>query len=154
MAKTTKSTAKPSTIKKAVKKTTPSKKLTSTFKKTLDPGEHLCSLIVDGMKEIKAQDIVNIDLRNVKNAVADFFIICHASSKTQRDAIAKKIEEIVYKAIEENPLHREGFTNAEWILLDYGNVVAHIFETEKRSFYALESLWADADIQHISAKGA
>jgi len=80
----------------------------------------------------------------VKNAVADFFIICSGNSDRQVDSISESIEEYVYKNIKENPWHAEGKTNKEWILLDYIDVVAHIFKLESREFYALESLWGDA----------
>jgi len=106
--------------------------------------EKLSELMVLGMQEKKASDIVVLDLRKVKNAVADFFIICSGNSDRQVDSISESIEEYVYKNIKENPWHAEGKTNKEWILLDYIDVVAHIFKHEKREFYALESLWGDA----------
>jgi len=104
----------------------------------------LSELMVLGMQEKKASDIVVLDLRKVKNAVADFFIICSGNSDRQVDSISESIEEYVYKNIKENPWHAEGKTNKEWILLDYIDVVAHIFKHERREFYALESLWGDA----------
>ena len=106
--------------------------------------EKLSELMVLGMQEKKASDIVVLDLRKVKNAVADFFIICSGNSDRQVDSISESIEEYVYKNIKENPWHAEGKTNKEWILLDYIDVVAHIFQHESREFYALESLWGDA----------
>ncbi len=107
--------------------------------------------IVEGMQEKKAKEIVCIDLRNIKNSVADFFIVCHADSKTHIDAIAKSIEEYVYKKQGEEPLHIEGKMNSEWILMDYFNVVAHIFKHEQRQYYGIERLWADAEIQKIAS---
>ena len=106
--------------------------------------EKLSELMVLGMQEKKASDIVVLDLRKVKNAVADFFIICSGNSDRQVYSISESIEEYVYKNIKENPWHAEGKTNKEWILLDYIDVVAHIFKLESREFYALESLWGDA----------
>lgn len=106
--------------------------------------------VVKGMQEKKAKDIVCIDLREIKNSIADFFIVCHADSRTHIDAIARSVEEIVFKKSGEEPVHREGFTNSEWILLDYTNVVAHIFLQEKREFYGIERLWADAHIQRVA----
>lgn len=121
-------------------------------KKTKGPEENelMKDEIVSGMQEKKAKDIVCIDLRNVKNAVADFFVVCHADSKTHVEAIADSVEEFVYKHKGEWPYHKEGATNAEWILLDYVNVVAHIFRHEQRDFYGIERLWADAEIQQIA----
>jgi ribosome-associated protein len=109
----------------------------------------LSNLIVEGMQERKAQDIAVLDLRDVKNAFADFFIICSGTSDTQVDAISESIEDTVYKALSEKVNHREGKTNREWILLDYVNVVAHVFKQEKRRFFALEDLWGDANIEWI-----
>jgi ribosome-associated protein len=106
--------------------------------------------IISGMQEKKAKEIVCIDLRNIKNAIADFFVICHADSKPHVEAIADSVEEYVFKKTGEGPYHKEGATNAEWILLDYINVVAHIFRQEQREFYGIERLWADAEIQRIA----
>ncbi|MBL0102560.1 MAG: ribosome silencing factor [Bacteroidetes bacterium] len=114
-----------------------------------DETEDLRDLIVEGMQEKKAKEIVCIDLRNIKNAVTDFFVICHADSKAHIDAIAKSVEEFVYKSNNEEPFHREGKNNSEWILLDYLNVVVHIFRQEQREFYGIERLWADAEIKRI-----
>src|SRR5215212_8840437 len=106
--------------------------------------EKLSEIIVKGMQEKKAIGIVLMDLRKVKNAVADFFVICSGSSDKQLDAIADSIDEQVYKDLQENPWHVEGKNNKEWMILDYTNVVAHIFRKDRRSFYALEKLWGDA----------
>src|SRR6478735_1136768 len=114
-------------------------------KETAPNSEKLSQVIVKGMQEKKASDIVVLDLRKVKNAVADFFIICSGNSDKQLDAIADSIDDEVYKAMKENPWHKEGKNNKEWMLLDYINVVAHVFRTDKRKFFALEKLWGDAE---------
>ncbi len=111
----------------------------------------LAELVVKGMQERKAADIVVINLKSLKNAVSDYFVIASANSDTQLDAIATAIEEEVYKAIHQNPWQSEGRTNKEWVLLDYVDVVAHIFLREKREFYALEELWGDASIEHVAS---
>lgn len=111
--------------------------------------EKLSQAIVKGMQEKKAIDIIVMDLRNVKNAVADFFVICSGNSDKQLDAIADSVDQEVYKALKENPWHTEGKNNKEWMLLDYINVVAHVFRKDKREFYALEKLWGDADVTEI-----
>ena len=111
--------------------------------------EKLSKAIVLGMQEKKGFDIVVMDLRKVKNAVADFFVICSGSSDKQLDAISESIDEFVFKKMKENPWHTEGKNNKEWMLLDYINVVAHVFKKEKRNFYALEKLWGDADVTRI-----
>ncbi|WP_242926813.1 ribosome silencing factor [Pontibacter vulgaris] len=109
----------------------------------------LAELVVKGMQEKKATDIVVINLKSLKNAVSDYFVIASANSDTQLDAIANSIEEEVFKAIRQNPWQSEGRTNREWVLLDYVDVVAHIFLKDKREFYALEELWGDASINHV-----
>jgi ribosome-associated protein len=111
--------------------------------------EKLSEAIVKGMQEKKGFDIVVMDLRKVKNAVADFFVICSGNSDKQLDAISDSIDEYVFKKVKENPWHSEGKNNKEWMLLDYINVVAHVFKKEKRNFYALEKLWGDAEITEI-----
>jgi ribosome-associated protein len=111
--------------------------------------ELLSETIVKGMQEKKASDIVVMDLRKVKNAVADFFVICSGNSDKQLDAIADSVDQEVYKALKENPWHTEGKNNKEWMLLDYIDVVVHVFRKDRREFYALERLWGDADIREI-----
>ncbi len=111
--------------------------------------EILSETIVKGMQEKKASDIVVMDLRKVKNAVADFFVICSGNSDKQLDAIADSVDQEVYKALKENPWHTEGKNNKEWMLLDYIDVVVHVFRKDRREFYALERLWGDADIREI-----
>lgn len=116
--------------------------------------EQLRDFIVRGMQEKKGQDIVVMDLRNVKNAICDYFILCSGNSDTQIDAISTSIEEEVYKASRQDPWHREGKTNREWILLDYVDVVAHVFKKDRRAFYDLEQLWGDAEIHRIADDAA
>jgi ribosome-associated protein len=111
--------------------------------------EILSDVIVKGMLEKKAADIVVLDLRKVKNSIADFFVICSGSSDKQIDAIANSIDEEVYKTLKENVWHSEGKNNKEWMLLDYIDVVAHVFRKDRREFYSLERLWGDADIREI-----
>jgi len=111
--------------------------------------EKLSEVIVKGMLEKKAGDIVIMDLRKIKNAVADFFVICSGNSDKQLDAISDSIDAEVFKALKENPWHTEGKHNKEWMLLDYIDVVAHVFRKDRREFYALERLWGDADITEI-----
>jgi ribosome-associated protein len=132
-------------------KKAPARKVAKKSVRKLAEHEQWRDAIIAGMQEKKAKDIVWIDLRNLKNSVTDFFVICHADSRTHIESIARSIEEYVYKQLGEEPLHSEGQTNAEWILLDYFNVVAHIFLQDKREFYGLERLWADADIQRIAS---
>ncbi|MTI41848.1 ribosome silencing factor [Fulvivirga lutimaris] len=119
--------------------------------KDFTPSEKLSEAVVKGMQEKKASDIVVMDLRKVKNAVADYFVICSGSSDTQLDAIAESIDEVVFKSLKQNPWHQEGKTNKEWLLIDYVDVVAHVFKKDKREFYSLEKLWGDATIVSVEA---
>ena len=118
--------------------------------KVKDESDVLADLIVKGMQEKKATDIVVLNLKSLKNAVSDYFVICSANSDSQLDAIAGSIEEEVYKIAQEDPWQSEGRLNKEWILLDYVSVVAHVFLKDKRQFYALEELWGDAEIKQIA----
>ncbi|MEM0938674.1 MAG: ribosome silencing factor [Bacteroidota bacterium] len=111
----------------------------------------LSNWVVEGMLEKKAQDVVIVDLRDIKHAIADFFVICSGNSDTQIDAISESIEEEIHKRSKKNPWKKEGQQNKEWILLDYVDVVAHVFNKEKRSFYELEELWGDAKITKIDS---
>lgn len=123
----------------------------SKTKKTNNSDE-LTELIVKGIQEKKGENIVQLNLKGVDGAVTDYFIICEANSSTQIGAIKDSIEEEVRKALGEKPWHVEGTSNLEWVLLDYVNVVAHIFNKEKREYFDLEGLWADAEIKEIEAE--
>ncbi|UOQ65488.1 ribosome silencing factor [Hymenobacter volaticus] len=111
--------------------------------------DKLAEVVVRGMQEKKALDIVVMNLKELKNAVADYFIVCSASSDTQIDAIARSVEEEVEKLTGQNPWQTEGRMNREWVLLDYVDVVVHVFLRDRRQFYALEELWGDAEIRYI-----
>ena len=104
---------------------------------------------IQGIQEKKGRQIVKLDLRKISNSVTHYFVICHGTSKPHIEAIAESVEAFVKKNTGENPLHKEGFANAEWILIDYFDVVVHIFQEATRKYYKLEDLWADAKIKHI-----
>ncbi|NVO83289.1 ribosome silencing factor [Hymenobacter terrestris] len=116
--------------------------------------DKLAEIVVSGMQEKKASDIVVLNLKELKNAVADYFIICSASSDTQIEAIARSVEEEVEKLTGQNPWQTEGRTNREWVLLDYVDVVVHIFLRDRRQFYALEELWGDANITYVEEEAS
>ncbi|RZK17298.1 MAG: ribosome silencing factor [Hymenobacter sp.] len=109
----------------------------------------LAEVAVRGMQERKGTDIVVLNLKELKNAVADYFVICSASSDTQLDALARSVEEEVEKLTGQYPWQTEGRTNREWVLLDYVDVVVHVFLRDRRQFYALEELWGDAEFTYI-----
>lgn len=110
-----------------------------------DNTEEVLNTIVETMLEAKAQGVTSLDMRELQSAVTDYFVICNAQSKTQVNAIAEKVIDNVRNKLHVHVYHEEGFENSEWILLDYIDVVVHIFLTEKRDFYKLEDLWADAE---------
>ncbi len=106
--------------------------------------EILVDSIIDGIQDIKGKDIVILDLTVLPNAVTEYFIICSGDSSTQVDGICNSVLKKTTEELKEKPWHKEGLKNSEWILLDYVNVVVHIFYREIRTFYNLEDLWADA----------
>lgn len=114
-----------------------------------DQGEQLSKLAVLGMQEKKGRQIAVLDLRTIKNAIADFFIICSGNSDTQVDAITDSVEDMIIKHTGQRASHKEGRLNREWILLDYTDVIVHIFRKDKREFYKLEELWGDGQINYI-----
>ena len=124
------------------------------MKKKKEKTLNLSELVIQGMKEMKATDITIINLQSIKTAVADYFIICTGNSDTQVDAISDSIEEEVFKLTSQNPRFKEGHQNKEWVLIDYIDVVAHVFKKDKRKHYALEELWGDGLITNIDYEQA
>lgn len=118
-------------------------------KKKQENSESLSKVIVEGMLEKKATDVLVMDLRDINGAFADFFILCNGNSDTQVDAISDSIEEQVEKHTAQHVWHKEGHKNKEWILLDFVDVVANVFKKETRTFYNLEQLWGDAKLNYI-----
>ena len=105
----------------------------------------LFKTIINAIRNKKGENIVSLDLRKVQEAVADFFIVCEASSNVQVKAIADAVEEEVKQKCEELPYRHEGYQALQWVLIDYVNIVVHIFQQENRKFYKLEEMWNDAD---------
>lgn len=118
-------------------------------KETKKYTQQLLETIVDGMQEVKAHDIVTLDLREIPNAIADYYVVCHGESSTQVDSIAKSIERETAKELQEKPYRTEGMQNSTWILVDYISIIVHVFYKETRDFYDIEGLWADAVITNI-----
>ncbi len=114
-------------------------------KKTANLSTYLSEIAIHGIQEKKGNDIVRLDLRELNSSVSDYFIVCNADSSTQVKAIADSVEDEIYKQTQLSPWRKEGLDNAEWIILDYFDVVVHIFRTEKRDFYGIEDLWGDAE---------
>ena len=124
---------------KSPKKATPS----------VDASEEIVQWVVKGMQEKKAQEIVVMDLRGVTNAFTDFFVICSGTSDTQIEAIADSVDKEVWESGKIHVHAMEGKANREWILMDYYDVIVHVFLKEKRAFFKLEELWGDAVFTNI-----
>ena len=105
--------------------------------------------VVEGLQEIKGQNITVLDLREIENAVTDFFIIAEGNSNTQVNSLADSVHKVVRENVGDKPWHIEGRDNSEWVLMDYVTVVVHVFQKGIREFYDLEGLWGDAEITII-----
>jgi ribosome-associated protein len=112
--------------------------------------DDLIAVIIKGIDGVKGEDIQLLDLREIENTVCDYFIICSGNSNTQVNAISGAVQKTVSKELKDKPWHIEGQNNSEWILMDYVNVVVHIFQKQIREFYDIESLWGDAKITKIN----
>ncbi|MBW2961743.1 ribosome silencing factor [Mesonia aestuariivivens] len=106
--------------------------------------DQLITYILKGIEEVKGQDIQILDLREIENTVCDYFVICNGTSNTQVNAIVNSVQKIVSKGIKDKPWHVEGTENSEWVLIDYVNIVVHVFQKHIREYYDIESLWGDA----------
>ena len=115
--------------------------------KAINESTFISELAIHGIQEKKGNEIVRLDLRNINSSVADYFVVCHAESSTQVKAIAASVEEEIFKASKQHPYRVEGLQHGEWILLDYIDVVIHVFKTDKREFYGIEDLWGDAEMK-------
>lgn len=112
--------------------------------------DQLIAKIIEGIEEVKGQNIDILDLRDIENTVCDYFVICNGTSNTQVAAIVNSIQKVASKELKEKPWHVEGLDNSEWVLMDYVNVVVHVFQKHIREFYDIESLWGDAKITSIA----
>lgn len=111
--------------------------------------DQLIATILSGIEEVKGKEITILDLREIENTVCDYFIVCEGTSNTQVNAIVNSIQKQVSKTIKDKPWHIEGNDNAEWVLMDYVNVVVHVFQKHIREYYDIESLWGDAKTTEI-----
>jgi ribosome-associated protein len=107
--------------------------------------------ILKAIDEVKGEDIQILDLREIENTVCDYFVICTGTSNTHVNAISGILQKQVSKLTKDKPWHVEGEGNSEWILLDYVNIVVHVFQKHIREYYDIESLWGDAKITTISS---
>lgn len=113
--------------------------------------DNLISVIIKGIDDVKGEDIELFDLRGLENPVCDYFIVCSGNSNTQVNSISGSIQKAVSKELKDKPLHIEGQENLEWVLIDYVDIVVHVFQKQVRKFYDIESLWGDAKTIKINA---
>ena len=111
----------------------------------------LISEILKGIEDVKGENITILDLREIENTVCEYFVICEGNSNTQVNAISASVQKNVSKSLKEKPWHVEGENNAEWVLIDYVNVVVHVFQRHIREYYDLEELWGDAKVTNIQS---
>jgi ribosome-associated protein len=107
--------------------------------------------VILGIENVKGENIHQLDLRELDNTPCDFFIVCSGNSNTQVSAIVNSVQKTVSKALHEKPFHTEGLDNAEWVLIDYVNVVVHVFQNQIREYYNIEELWGDAKSTQIAS---
>jgi ribosome-associated protein len=117
--------------------------------KTNKDKDLLLSLIIKGIEDVKGQDIEVLDLRALDNTPCDYFIVCNGTSNTQVNAIVNSVQRVVSRETKDKPWHVEGQDNAEWVLMDYVNIVLHVFQKHIREYYNIEGLWGDAKITSI-----
>lgn len=114
--------------------------------------DDLLTNIIRGIEEVKGNDIEILDLREIENTVCDYFVICNGNSNTQVNAIVNSVQKTVSKELKDKPWHVEGNDNGEWVLMDYVDIVVHVFQKQIREFYNIEGLWGDAKITTIQNK--
>ena len=119
------------------------------IKRELDVSDILLETIIDGIQEVKGIDTAILDLKKIETAVCKYFVICSGTSNTHVSSITDSVKKIVSKEIQEKPWHIEGLNTSEWVLLDYSDIVVHVFQEQTREFYRLEDLWGDAEIRTI-----
>lgn len=116
-----------------------------------DDAKNILKQVIEAMQDKKANSILSLDLRKITDSVSQYFVVCHAHSTTQVDAIYNNVIDKVESNCEIKPFHVEGYENSEWILIDYFDVVVHIFQEDIRKFYKLEELWADAVLREYES---
>ena len=118
-------------------------------KRKLDVSDILLETIIEGIQELKGIDTAILDLKKIETAVCKYFVICSGTSNTHVSSITDSVKKIVSKEIQEKPWHIEGLNTSEWVLLDYSDIIVHVFQKQTREFYRLEDLWGDAKIRTI-----
>ena len=115
----------------------------------MNTAKQIVDTIVKGIQEKKGQQIVVADLSHIEGTIAHYFVICQGNSPTQVEAIAESVGDMVRETLHEKPAHVVGLERAQWVAIDFTDVIVHIFVPELREFYDLENLWQDAEIETI-----
>ncbi len=118
-------------------------------KRKLDVSDILLETIIEGILQVKGIDTSILNLKKIETAVCKYFVICSGTSNTHVSSIADNIKKNVSKEIQEKPWHIEGLNTSEWVLIDYSDIVVHVFQEKTREFYRLEDLWGDAEMRTI-----
>ena len=118
----------------------------------MSEAEKIVDKVIDTLDYYKGIDIIKIDLRRIENCFCSFFVVCHGSSSTQVASLSDNVYETINNELGEKPIHVEGERQAQWVVMDYGNVVVHIFQKEQRDYYQLEEFWMDAEITKVEEK--
>ena len=119
--------------------------------KASNSADNLITQILLGIDQVKCVEVNLLDLRNIENTVCDYFIVCTGTSNTHVSAIVGSVQKTVSKALHEKPYHTEGLDNGEWVLMDYVDVVVHVFQKQIREYYNIEELWGDAKTTLIAS---
>ena len=114
--------------------------------------DDLLANIIKGIEDVKGENVDILDLRAIDNTVCDYYVLCNGNSNTQVNAIVQSVQKVVSKELKDKPWHVEGTDNGEWVLMDYVNIVVHVFQQHIREYYDIESLWGDAKITSIENK--
>lgn len=109
--------------------------------------EELLNAVIEGIQEKRGNNIISMSFEGKESAICDYFVICDVNSNRQVQAVADSVEEYAFKNAGEKPVHKEGKENSQWVLLDFTDIVVHVFQSEWREFYGLENLWADAEVK-------
>ncbi|MAO46785.1 MAG: ribosome silencing factor [Crocinitomicaceae bacterium] len=121
-------------------------------KLSVTPQEAMLDSVIKGLDDVKGHEITVIDLTKVVHSISSYFVIAHGTSHTQVEALARSVEQVCFEALGEKPSSVQGLRNGEWAIVDYFDVVVHVFHEEARSRYALEELWGDAEIRKIETE--
>ena len=111
--------------------------------------ERLLQTVFESLKDKKGEEIIDLDISHLNTTICDHFVICHAGSTTRVRALADSVEEKMRQNHNMKPFHKEGMDNAQWVLLDFDDIIVHVFQEPYRRFYNLEDLWADGISKEI-----